>query len=202
MKIAVFGAGNVGSGLARIWVGAGHEVKLTFARDKSKLEATANEVGATTAEPADAAAWADVVVLAAPWKVVDEAIATEGSLDGKVVVDATNVFEDLKTSGAEHIASLAPGARVVKAFNALFAKTYDEIRASGKHPDLVYCGDDPEAKEAVAQLIEDVGLTPIDAGGLSSAIHIENFARFIIDLAYTQGRGPFVYQFRKASELG
>ncbi|MEA2435005.1 MAG: 8-hydroxy-5-deazaflavin:NADPH oxidoreductase [Actinomycetota bacterium] len=197
----MFGPGRVGSGLARFWVDAGHEVKLAFARDQAKLEATAKEIGATAAEPTEAAAWADVVVLTTPWGVVADAIASAGDLDGKIVVDATNNFELLDASGAELVANHARGARVVKAFNTLFALTYDAIRSAKTKPDHVFCGDDPEAKAAVAQLIADVGLNPIDAGPLANAIHIENFAEFIIDLAYKQGFDPFVYRFIKPSEL-
>ncbi|MGH2996813.1 MAG: hypothetical protein ACRDM9_10910, partial [Gaiellaceae bacterium] len=62
-------------------------------------------------------------------------------------------------------------------------------------PSHVYCGDDAKAKETVAQLIRDVGLEPVDAGGLEVAPQVEAFAQLIIGIAYRQGRGPFFYRF-------
>jgi 8-hydroxy-5-deazaflavin:NADPH oxidoreductase len=83
----------------------------------------------------------------------------------------------------------------VKAFNTLFAEAYDRISAAESPPSLVYCGDDVEAKETVAQLIRDVGLEPVDGGGLDVAPQVEAFAQLVIGIAYGQGRGPFFYRF-------
>ena len=61
---------------------------------------------------------------------------------------------------------------------------------------LVYCGDDADAKAIVGELIGDVGLEPVDAGGSEVTPLVEAFAKLIIGIAYAQGRGPFVYRFQ------
>ena len=178
MKIGIIGRGNVGGGLAQFWEQAGHEVKAA-GRD----------------DVAAAAAHGEVVLLAVPGDAVDDALAGAGSFDGKILIDATNDTARKRPSQAAHVAELAPGARVVKAFNALFARTYDALSELDPPAALPYCGDDAEAKETVAQLIRDAHLEPVDVGGLDQAPNVEGFARMIINLAYGQGRGPFVYRF-------
>jgi predicted dinucleotide-binding enzyme len=178
MKIGVLGGGNVGGGLARLWERAGHEVRVS-----------------TRETVADTAAFGEVVVLAVPAVAVEQTLATAGAtLDGKVLVDATNAMAPGAATNAD-VVRLASGARVVKAFNTLFARLYDQIQNAERPPSLVFCGDDAEAKKAVGELIRDIGLDPIDAGGLDAAPHVEAFARLVIGLAYGQGRGPFVYRF-------
>jgi 8-hydroxy-5-deazaflavin:NADPH oxidoreductase len=177
VKIGVLGRGNVGSGLAQLFEQAGHEIQVST-RD-------------TTAETA---AFGDVVVLAVPAVASKEVLASAGSLEGKILVDATNPFGEDAATNAE-VVKAAPGARVVKAFNALFASTYGALADVDRPASLVYCGDDPEAKETVAGLIRDVGLDPVDAGGLELASNLEAFALMIVNIAYVQGRGPFVYRF-------
>lgn len=176
MRIGVIGSGNVGSGLARFWERAGHEVRVS----------TRDTVGET-------AAFGEVVVLAVPDAACEDVLSAAGPLEGKVLVDATNPLGGAATCA--DVARLAPGARVVKAFNTLFAQVYDGIPAAEGPPSHVYCGDDAKAKETVAQLIRDVGLEPVDAGGLEVAPQVEAFAQLIIGIAYRQGRGPFFYRF-------
>lgn len=177
MKIGVLGAGRVGGGLARLWEGAGHDVRVS-----------------TRATVAETAAFGEVVVLAVPAPAVNGVLAAAGPLAGKVLVDATNALTPDGATNA-NVVRLAAGARVFKAFNTLFAPLYDQIQAAERPPSLVFCGDDADAKMAVAQLIRDAGLEPVDAGGLDAAPNIEAFARLVIKLAYGQGRGPFVYRF-------
>jgi predicted dinucleotide-binding enzyme len=176
MRIGVIGSGNVGSGLAGFWERAGHEVRVS----------TRETVGET-------AAFGEVVVLAVPAAASESVLSAAGPLEGKVLVDATNAVRGGST--AVDIVRLAPGARIVKAFNTLFALAYDRISAAEPPASLVYCGDDAEAKETIAQLIRDVGLEPVDAGGLDVAPQVEAFAQLIIGIAYAQGRGPFLYRF-------
>jgi 8-hydroxy-5-deazaflavin:NADPH oxidoreductase len=111
MKIAVLGGGKVGGGLARLWERAGHDVRAS-SRD-------------TVAETA---AFGEVVVLAVPATAVEEVLGSAGSLDGKVLVDATNVFGEGAATNAD-VVRLAPGARVVKAFNTLFAPLHEPVAA-------------------------------------------------------------------------
>jgi 8-hydroxy-5-deazaflavin:NADPH oxidoreductase len=177
MKIGVIGGGRVGGGLARLWESAGHDVRV-----------------ATRATVAETAGFGDVVVLAVPAGDAAAAVEAAGTLDGKVLVDATNDLAGVGP-GTGGIAALAPGARVVKAFNTVFAALYDDIAAAERPPSLVLCGDDEPAKEAVQALARDMGLEPIDIGGLAEADVLDSFARLVTGIAYRQGRGPFVYRF-------
>jgi predicted dinucleotide-binding enzyme len=180
VKIGVIGGGNVGGGLAKLWEQAGHEVRVS---DRESVAETAD--------------FGDVVLLAVPAGAVDDALGQAGSLEGKVLIDATNDIGGERRSQAAHVAELAPGARVVKAFNAVFAALYDQVARMDRRPELVFCGDDAEAKEQVAQLVRDANFEPVDVGGLDQAPNVEGFARTNISIAYGQGRGPFVWLFEK-----
>ncbi len=131
----------------------------------------------------------DVVVLAVPWVAVDDVLAqVGGSLAGVSVIDPTNpvahgVGKHLleRGSAAEHIASRALGARVVKAFNVHPASRWD-----GAGPDdvVTIAGDDPSALADVIRLVRDVGATPHVLGGLDRARQVEELAGTVIALAF------------------
>jgi predicted dinucleotide-binding enzyme len=175
VRIGVIGGGRVGSALATTWRGRGHDVTVS-----------------TRDTVAETVVGADVVVLALPAAAVADALGRTGSLEGKVLLDATN-----NVSGGPpglEIAALVPTASYVKAFNTIFATfLHDTPPRAGAA--CVYCGDDTRAKNVVAQLITDVGLEPVDVGGSEATPWIEGFLRILLALAYRQGRGPFVYRF-------
>jgi predicted dinucleotide-binding enzyme len=174
MKIGVIGAGRIGGNCARQAVKAGHEVKLSFARDRSKLEQLASELGdrATSGTAAEAAAFGEVVILSVPWGAIADALAQAGDLSGKVVVDTTNQFgagpkPEPGQTAASFNSQRMPGARYVKSFNTLTAG-FQQQAANRDGPDRVVqwvCGDDLQAKELVAALIEDMGYVALDLGG-------------------------------------
>jgi predicted dinucleotide-binding enzyme len=182
MKIGVIGAGRIGGNCARQAVKGEHEVMLSFSRDPSRLDALASELGprASTGTPADAVAFADVVIFAVPWDAIPEALAQAGDLSGKVVVDTTNQFgsgampEPGQTAAAFN-AQRMPGARYVKSFNTL-TSAFQQQAADRQGADRVVqwvCGDDPEAKALVAGLIEDMGYVPVDLGGTATCSVME-----------------------------
>ncbi len=177
MKIGVLGGGKVGGGLAQLFERAGHEVQVS-----------------TRETVSETAAFGDVVVLAVPAVASKEVLAAAGSLEGKILIDATNPFGEGAATNTD-VVQAARGARVVKGFNALFAATYGGLAGADRPVSLVYCGDDAEAKETVAELIKGVGLEPVDVGGLDLASNLEAFAMMNVNIAYMQGRGPFVYRF-------
>ncbi len=118
MKIGIIGAGNVGTGIAKHVIPHGHAVMLSFSTDQAQLATTARALGAQSGTPAEAARSADVVVLAVPWSVAQEALRQAGPLDGKVIWDCTNSlkpdFSGLQigttTSAGEEVARMAPTA--------------------------------------------------------------------------------------------
>ncbi len=173
-KIGVIGAGNIGGNCARQAVKAGHEVKLSFAREPAKLEQLASGLGqrASAGTPREAVEFGELVILSVPWGVIPEALAQAGELSGKIVIDTTNQFgagpkPQPGRTAASFNAERMPGARYVKSFNTLTAH-FQEQAADRDTDDRVVqwvCGDDPAAKEIVAGLIEDMGYVPVDLGG-------------------------------------
>lgn len=182
MKIGVLGAGNIGGGLGAAWEKKGHAV--TYATREAAAQRAAVE-------------GAEVVVLAIPWKAVPEVIPPLASaLAGKILVDCTNAvgWDDgpvigVDTSAAQKIAELAPGARVIKAFNTLGAEHLATATVHGQVADTFLAGDDAEAKQVVAQLARAVGFEPVDLGPLRNARLAEHIAVAWIHLAMKGGLG-------------
>jgi 8-hydroxy-5-deazaflavin:NADPH oxidoreductase len=180
MNIAVLGAGRIGGNIARRLAGAGHHVTVAFARDQDALRALADQIGAQVANPAEAVAGSDVVVISVPWGVLPDALAQAGSLVGKVVIDTTNQFgpgphpADGQTAAAFNAARM-PGARYTKSFNTLTAAF--QVAAADRPEDqrIVQwlCGDDEDATKIVAGLIEDAGYAPVHLGGVDGCAVME-----------------------------
>jgi predicted dinucleotide-binding enzyme len=197
MRIGIIGAGQVGVALGTHWIEKGHNV-LYSSRNPDPKNPRSATVAAT-------AAHGEVVVLSMPWKGMREAVAACGDLSGKVVIDCLNpVLPDLSgleigrdTSAAELVASLAPGARVVKAFNTIGANVMANPDFGGRPATLLYCGDDAEAKRITAELARDVGFDPVDAGPLKQARVLEPFAMLWISLAFGGVGREFVFQLTR-----
>lgn len=202
MKIAFLGAGNVGAALAVGLAEAGHDVVLAEGREGSKsvAEALARSKRLSAKASADAVAGADVVFLATPFGANEAVLAPLAeALAGKVLVDCTNpvgpgLSHGLKSerSGADLVQSLAPKARVVKAFTIY---GYENL-ADAKYPSydvkpaMFFCGDDASAKEAVAGLIADLGFEPLDVGGLVQALHLEHMTLLWVRMVRAKGQSP------------
>lgn len=185
MKVAIIGAGNVGTALATSIGRAGHEVIIT-SRDPKDAEQAASASGARVGESnAAAAAQADVVIPAVGMNEI-EALAEEIAepAAGKPVVDVTNRISfgengpeiDTSSSNAEVISELLPDSPVVKAFNTLFATHQDDPTADGVQLDGYVAGDDAPAKATVLELVRSIGLRPIDVGPLVRARQLEALA--------------------------
>jgi NADPH-dependent F420 reductase len=194
MRIAIIGAGNVGGGLGRAAVQAGHDVVLTAAHP-DKAQALAAEIGATAAATnGDAARGADLVVLAVPGTEASTVVREiAGTLTG-AVVDATNplnaTYSDLSiegASGAEAVQRAAGGVPVVKAFNTVFASRYAAPTEDGAPLQVLVAGDDAAAKQTVAELATSLGFDAVDAGGLRQARALEEIAFLNITLNATNG---------------
>jgi hypothetical protein len=200
MNIGIIGSGNIGSGLGKIWVQKSHKVIFSFSRSQEKLKTLAVfGENSSSGSPEDAVKQSEVILLSVRWGNLKEALDTAGPLQGKIVIDCTNPLKPglyelaigHATSAAEEIAKMAPGAKVVKAFNSVFADIYhSESRLFGSRmPTMFYCGDDDGAKATVARLIRETGFEPIDAGPLKSARYLEPLAMLMIQLGYEQGLG-------------
>lgn len=180
MRIGIIGAGHIGGTLARAFVRAGHEVAISNSRGPETLKELVGELGerARAMTTAEAAAFGEVVVVSIPFGRYREVPAKE--LAGKIVIDTNNYypqrdghFEELdtdRTTSSEMFQAHLPGARVVKAFNAIrWDRLRDHARPPGA-PDrlgIPISGDDPEAKRTVATLIDQIGFDAVDAGSLA-----------------------------------
>jgi hypothetical protein len=197
MSIAIIGAGNMGKGLARRLAAAGETVVLT-GRDEAKVAAIAADIpGDVTGGPISKAAEADVVILAVPWAQAADALADVGSLTGKVLIDITNpvgpersLAIGMTTSAAEEIQKLVPQARVVKAFNTIFAELLGiELSDADTPPQVLFAGDHEFANHRVEALIRAIGYEPLDAGPLKNARLMEPVGLMTIEFGYGLGRG-------------
>jgi 8-hydroxy-5-deazaflavin:NADPH oxidoreductase len=185
MDIAIIGAGNVGRALATSFVRAGHTVSLA-SRDPEDAGSVAVATGSSVAASnAEAAAKAEIVVLAVPFaSAPDVAADIAEAVTGKVVVDVTNRMSfgsngleiDTTTSNAEELAALLPGAQVIKAFNTLGATHQVDPIAKGIRLDGFVAGEDAIAKAVILDLVASIGLEPVDVGPLARARQLEGLA--------------------------
>jgi hypothetical protein len=188
MAVTIIGAGNMARGIGTRLVAAGESVTI-MDRTPEHARALAEELKAgakagASVRAADAGERIvdDMVVLALYYQPEREVVPQyAGQLGGKILVEISNPlnasFDDLATqpgsSAAEEIARLAPGARVVKAFNTTFAGTLVNGEVDGKPLDVFLASDDAEAKARVAEIITKSGLRPLDAGPLKRARQLE-----------------------------
>ena len=182
MKIAVVGRGNVGGGLGTIWERAGHEV---------------DRIGKDGGDVSNA----DAVLIAVPGAAMADALANVQGIEGKTVIDATNLVgaepPDGFASNAEFVKSKTNGP-TAKAFNLNFARLYDQLAQQKSRPSNIWTGDE-EAREVVEQLIRDAGYDPMYAGGLEKASTQEQGIGLLF--AITQASGPFFYRMAAPGEL-
>jgi predicted dinucleotide-binding enzyme len=193
--IAIIGLGNMGKGLASRLSGKADLV--LGVRDPAAADLSAFGAPVTTAE--NAAAQADVVVLALPY---GEALkfAASPALAGKVVVDISNpVKPDYSgltlghsSSAAEEIQKVAPAAKVVKAFNTIFAGLFSAPAASTANVPVFVAGNDETAVATVAKLAQDAGFKAETVGGLDGARLVEPVGMLNIRLGYGLGRGTAI----------
>lgn len=171
------GAGTIAQAISRHLVRAGHRVVLSNSRGPSALTEVVSGLGPlASAGTVAEAAQAEMVFLAVMWWDIPGALADLPSWDGRILVDATNQFAkadpvevaDLgDQTGSEWVATHAPGARVIKAFNTLHA---GYIAPDPRHPAgrqvLFYAGDDPAGKATFHQVADGLGFAPVDVGHL------------------------------------
>lgn len=199
MKVALIGSGNMGTGLAKQLSKAGHSLAIT-GRNAEKARELARITGAAFKDKA-VAEGADVVIVATPYGEAVAALRSAGDLKGKVIVDITNPLTadymgltlGHTTSAAEEIQKAFPGAKVVKAFNTLFAQLLAAgSQVAGKTVPVYFAGDDARAKQTVEELIRSAGFSPVDAGGLKNARYLEPLAGLNIYFGYGAGRGTAI----------
>jgi 8-hydroxy-5-deazaflavin:NADPH oxidoreductase len=185
MTIGIIGAGGIGQAFAGHMAKAGYKVIVSNSRGPESLTEVVSQLGPhAKAGTRQEAAQADVVVLAVPWEQLRAALSDLPAWNGRILIDATNPvvqpgfrLADLggRTS-SEVVASLVPGARVVKVANTLLrAVLAADPNEAGGHRVLFMSGDDVAAKVDVSGILENVGFATIDLGGLASGGKLQQF---------------------------
>jgi hypothetical protein len=180
MKIGFIGAGAVAQSIARSAIQAGHEVVLSARRGPQALADIVAGLGPNaSADTVQEVARLELVILAVPWLQVPSALDGLPNWAGRILVDTTNPFTQLEpelvladlggTGASEIVAAHAPGARVVKAFNAIRMEHYDKGPKFHDGKRVIFVsGDDKDAKAVVIGLVNDFGYESVDLGGLVS----------------------------------
>lgn len=200
MRIAIIGTGNVGTALATGLADKGHAVTLgTRAPDGPDARTTAARTGASLATPAQAAAGADIVILALPWSAVTAALTDLGPLAGQTVIDCTNPLGMVdgrlalllghSTSGGEVVQAALPQAHVVKTLNQVGAEIMVDTARLPHPPAMFMAGNDATAKDRTARLLADLGFDPLDAGDITAARLLEPYGMVWINQALRRGKG-------------
>jgi 8-hydroxy-5-deazaflavin:NADPH oxidoreductase len=197
MRIAIIGAGSVGSALGQAWLKRGEDVLwgLRNPADPKYASLPRERIKA----PAEAVKTAEVVVIATPWSATEAAVKGLGRLAGKIVIDCTNPLGmgpdglqlaiGFTTSAGEQVAAWASGAHVFKTLNATGAGNMARAGDYPQRPMMPVAGDDAASKPRVMELVAKLGFEPVDAGPLRNARLLEPLAMLWIDQAMKRGRG-------------
>lgn len=183
VKIGIIGSGDVGSAIGAVWVSAGHDVMFS-SRDIEHDKALAARLGAgaRAGTPREAAAFGDVVMVSVPYGAlpqVGKTVADE--IRGKVVIDTCNPFPTRDGEIADWArekgaglasAELLPGARLVRAFNAIGAARMGSAHRQPGQVGMPIAGDDAEAVELASRLIREIGYEPVLIGGMEMGKHL------------------------------
>jgi predicted dinucleotide-binding enzyme len=181
MRIGIVGAGMIGSTLAKLWVDAGHEIRVS-SRHPETLQPLVERLGerASVGIPLEAATFGEVILLTVPLKAIPDLVGDLApSLSGKIVLDTGNAYERRDGSAALEAsahpqgsagwaAAMFPRSRWIKAFNTVYFKTLEsEAHREGDRVGVPLAGDDPKALETAAVLVRDAGFDPVIVGSLA-----------------------------------
>ena len=182
-KIGIVGSGRVGGAIGAVWVKAGHEVmfsSLNIEHDKALAAGLGPNARAGT--PREAAAFGDVVMVSVPYRALPDVGKDLGDLiKGKVVIDTCNPFPGRdgeiadwarKKGAGLASAELLPGARLVRAFNAIGAARMGSAHEEPGRVGMPIAGDDAQAIAVASRLIRDIGYEPVLIGGLTMGKHL------------------------------
>lgn len=165
MSYAIIGFGAIGQALARAFARNNIDVMVASRRPPEALLPQAQAIGSTIApKTLHEALKADVIFLAVLFEGHREVARALSNWQGKTVVDAMNGFEGLSSAD---VAKAFPGARFVKGFNHLPARTLAaDPNVRGNRRVVFLSSDDEAAAARVADLAEQLGFAPVQLGKL------------------------------------
>lgn len=198
MSISIIGAGNVGLALGSALIRRNQPVVFGVP-DPQKYQQVIARLGPSARVTSTSSAFdaSELIILAVPYSALPAIACQLADWQGKILVDASNpiapglsgLLVGTNTSGAEELAKLAHGARVVKAFNTTGAENMAETTYPGALVAMPVCGDDPAARHQVMALATLIGFEALDFGPLMAARYLEPFAMAWIHLAIKQQHG-------------
>jgi len=184
LKIGIIGSGRIGSTLGGIWLKAGHEImfsSLDLEHDKALAARLGGKARAGTSK--EAAAFGEVLLFAVPYSALPQlGRDLADAIKGKVIVDASNPIPgrdgEMANRAREKGAGLAsaeflPGARIVRAFNAIgYSRLPEAAQRQGERIGMPMAGDDAGAIAVASRLVREVGFEPVVIGPLAMGKHL------------------------------
>ena len=198
MLAVLGGTGAEGFGLAVRWAAAGYDVTLGSRVAERAAEKAAEIAAMGTGwrvqgmENLAAAERAEIVALTVPYGAHQPTLAAvRAALQGKILIDVTVPLVPPrvsrlqlpagKSAGEEAQALLGDGVRVVSAFQNISASHLVDLQHE-IDCDVLVCGDDADAREAVVRLAAAAGMVAWHAGPLANAVAVESLTPVLISL--------------------
>ena len=199
-KISIIGNGNVGRRLRELLEKNKYDVTIGVRNENKTKDLRVKNIE-------DAIKESNIIILAIPFKVVEESLKKfEKLLEDKVIIDATNPLNDdwspleLRNgiSAGEYIASLFPKSKIVKSFQMIFADimSEDKLNYNNEKATVFISTDDIEAGNIVKEIADSIGMSGVLTGTLKASRYTEAMAHLNIQLAVSQGKGTnsgFIY---------
>lgn len=178
LNIGIVGSGRVGGALGGVWAKSGHQVMFSSRNIEHDRELAARlGPNARAGTPREAAAFGEAVLVSVPYGALPAVGKEVGDLlKGKVVIDTCNPFPSRDGEIAEWArkkgaglasAELLPGARLVRAFNAVSWVRMGAVHEEPGRVGMPIAGDDARAVELASRLVRDIGFEPVPVGGLA-----------------------------------
>ena len=212
MRIGVLGSGVVGKVLAAGFAGHQHEVMIGSRSPEKLVDWLQENPGVGSGLFGDVAAFADVIVLAVKGTAAHEVLAIAGADNhaGKPVIDATNpiadeppvngvlrFFTSLDESLMEQLQRQYPRTRFVKAFNSVSSARMVNPRFEGGRPSMFICGNNADAKQVVAGILEQFGWDTEDMGAVEAARAIEPLCMLYCIPGFTRDQWTHAFKLLK-----
>lgn len=184
MQVGIIGAGFIGRAIGQLAVESGNDAMVSNSRGPETLVSIPSGIGAKIGTVHDAITFGDVVLIAIPFNAIGSLPAE--ALAGKIVLDPNNYYpgrdghvaelDNRLTTTSQLLARQLPGARIVKAFNAILARDLPKAGRLPNSPDkraLPIAGDDADAKRVATELHKQFGFDVVDAGPLADSWRFE-----------------------------